>query len=156
MLEIDIPGGPELRLDHLVLDFNGTIAVDGEVIPGVRELMESLASRLAVHVLTADTHGQVRDVLADYPCQVEIIGKEAQDRAKLDFVDGLGRGSCVAVGNGQNDARMLEGVALGIAVMQTEGIAVPSLMAADVACTSIQDALGLLVNPLRLKATLRR
>lgn len=31
MIEINIPGGSTLQLDHLVCDVNGTLAVDGQV-----------------------------------------------------------------------------------------------------------------------------
>lgn len=34
MLDIDIPGFGHLHLQHLVLDFNGTLALDGHVQPG--------------------------------------------------------------------------------------------------------------------------
>ncbi len=35
MLEIDIPGKSTLKLSHLVLDYNGTVACDGHLLPGV-------------------------------------------------------------------------------------------------------------------------
>ena len=35
MIEIDIPGYKTLHLEHLVLDYNGTLAVDGVLIDGV-------------------------------------------------------------------------------------------------------------------------
>ena len=57
MIEINIPGFGDLRLSHLVLDFNGTLAVDGRLLPGVGDALTSLASQLAVHVITADTFG---------------------------------------------------------------------------------------------------
>jgi soluble P-type ATPase len=55
MMEINIPGLKALRLTHLVLDFNGTLACDGKVLEGVRERLEALARELEIHVLTA-TH----------------------------------------------------------------------------------------------------
>lgn len=55
MLTIDIPGGQTLQLSHLALDFNGTIAIDGEVIAGVPERLIKLAGLLQIHVITADT-----------------------------------------------------------------------------------------------------
>lgn len=36
MLIIEIPGRELLTLSHLVLDYNGTIAEDGEIIEGIR------------------------------------------------------------------------------------------------------------------------
>jgi soluble P-type ATPase len=50
---------------------------------------------------------------------------------------------------------MLKEAALGIAVVQEEGAFAETLMSADVVCTNIVSALGLLTNPLRLIATLR-
>ena len=35
MLTISIPGGATLDIEHLVLDYNGTLAVDGVLLPGV-------------------------------------------------------------------------------------------------------------------------
>jgi soluble P-type ATPase len=60
------------------------------------------------------------------------------------------------VGNGANDVDMLAEAALGIAVLGSEGLAVPALIAADVLAASIDEALELLLNPKRLVATLRR
>jgi len=37
VLAIDIPGYKELRLAYMVLDYNGTLACDGELIDGVAE-----------------------------------------------------------------------------------------------------------------------
>lgn len=34
MIEINIPGFGSLELDHLVLDYNGTMALDGQLIEG--------------------------------------------------------------------------------------------------------------------------
>lgn len=35
MWQAEVPGRGTLRLEHLVLDLNGTIAQDGELVPGV-------------------------------------------------------------------------------------------------------------------------
>ena len=34
MLRTDIPGFGSLRIEHLVLDYNGTLALDGRMLPG--------------------------------------------------------------------------------------------------------------------------
>lgn len=54
MIEIDIPGCLKFQLKHIVLDYNGTIAFDGVLIPGVKENLVVLADQLEVHILTAD------------------------------------------------------------------------------------------------------
>jgi soluble P-type ATPase len=155
MIEIDIPGFGELRLEHLVLDYNGTLAVDGRLLFGVRERLERLAAHLTIHVITADTFGKAADYLVNIPCQLAILRPGGQDETKRDFVRGLGAEKCVCVGNGRNDRFMLQEAALGIAVLQDEGAAAVTLAAADMVTPDIQSALDLLVQPLRLVATLR-
>ena len=155
MIEIHIPGGKHLKLKHLVLDYNGTLAFDGELLPKVKETLIALAPKIDVHVLTADTFGKARDRLDGVPCHVEIIPKDNQDNGKLNYVEKLGADSVISIGNGRNDKLMLKDAALGIAVIQEEGASADTLLAADVICTDIISALELLFNPLRLVATLR-
>lgn len=155
MLEIAIPGGESLRLDHLVADFNGTLARDGILLPGVADAFWNLAERLDLHVVTADTHGGARAALAGLPCQLAILPEGGQDAAKLAYLDRLGAARCVALGNGRNDRLMLAAARLGIAVIEAEGVAVETLLAARIAAPGIAAALGLLLNPARLTATLR-
>lgn len=57
MLNIEIPGREPLALCHLVLDYNGTIAVDGKLLPELAAPLGELSRTLEVHVLTADTYG---------------------------------------------------------------------------------------------------
>lgn len=155
MLEITIPGHETLHLAHLVLDYNGTLACDGRLLDGVAERLQTLAAQLQVHVLTADTFGSVRAAMADLPCTVYILPPGAQDAGKLAYVERLPAGRCVCIGNGRNDHRMLEAAALGVVVVQEEGAAVQTLLAADVAAPTILAALDLLSEPNRLAATLR-
>ena len=155
MLEMTIPGYKTLLLSYLVLDYNGTVACDGRLIPGVRERLEVLAKRVSIHILTADTFGSVQKETVGIPCEVVVIGKENQTQAKADYVRQLGLQKTVSVGNGRNDALMLKETVLGIAVIQEEGGAVETLLAADIVTRSILDALDLLLHPLRLTATLR-
>ena len=70
MIRIDIPGGTRLLLEHLVLDFNGTLACDGELLPGVRQRLQPLSESIRIHVVTADTFGRAREQLAGLPCQL--------------------------------------------------------------------------------------
>jgi soluble P-type ATPase len=155
MIEIDIPGYKTLHLEHLVLDYNGTLAVDGVLIDGVVEMLESLSTQLEIHVITADTFGQVEAAMAGLPCRVLILPPGQQDTAKLTYVGQLGLDRTVCIGNGRNDRLMLKESALGIAVIEEEGAAAETLMAADAVCPSILSAFALLTNPLRLTATLR-
>ena len=85
MIAHTIPGLGTLRLQHLVLDFNGTLALDGRLLPGVRPRLRRLARRLELHVVTADTFGSVRRVLTglapDVLAALLEAGAEPQDLA---------------------------------------------------------------------------
>ena len=155
MIEIRIPGHRTLRLEHLVMDYNGTLACDGTLLDGVKEGMTALKDHLRIHVLTADTFGQAAAQLDGLPCTLSILGERNQDIGKLDYVRDLGAEGVVAVGNGRNDRMMLKEAALGIALILDEGAAVETIRSADVVCTSVPSAFSLLTNPLRLTATLR-
>ena len=155
MITADVPGFSKLQLAHLVVDFNGTLAVDGELLPGVREALSDFAPSIRIHVITADTFGFAGEQLAGLPVDLTITPAEGQAEAKLRLVSELGAESVVAVGNGRNDRKMLSAAALGIALTQREGGSAEALASADIVSTSVLDALELLRNPKRLVATLR-
>ena len=155
MIEVNIPGFKTLKLKHLVLDHNGTLAVDGILVNGVKEALKALAEKLKIHVLTADTFGKARPQLEGIPCKLSILPLDNQDVGKMEYVIGLDSENAVCMGNGRNDKLMLQAAALGVAVILEEGVAVETMVAADVVCKDIISALELLTNPLRLTATLR-
>lgn len=156
MLTFNIPGYTELHIEHLVLDFNGTLAVDGIPLAGVQERLAELSRLVHVHVITADTHGSVKSHFQAGVIAVQILADENQCQQKLDFVTGLGAASTIAIGNGYNDHLMLKEAAIGIAVLQKEGLAGMALANADLVFDDILDALDCLRHPMRLVASLRR
>ncbi len=156
MLTIDIPGVKTYGFEHLVLDFNGTIAVDGRIVNGIRERLDELRSYLDIHVITADTNGSVHQECRQFPVNVHVIGKEDQAGEKKRFVEELGPERTVAIGNGSNDEEMFRVAALAVAVLGKEGCALPSMLASDIVVVNIEDGLDLLLKPHRLQATLRR
>lgn len=155
MIEINIPGFKNLQIGHVVCDYNGTLAVDGELLPGVRDLLTELASNVNIHVITADTFGLAEDQLSGLPVKLKIIPIEYQAEEKLEFISALGIDTVFAIGNGMNDRQMLNSAAIGVALIQKEGASAATLACADVVSLSILDGLELLRNPKRLIATLR-
>ncbi len=155
MIAIDIPGHGPLALTHLILDLNGTIATDGALIDGVRDRVLRLGERLEVHLVTADTYGVAAEIAPSIGATLSTVrsGHETEDKAEI--VERFGAAHVAAIGNGANDARMLELAALGIAVMGQEGIAREAFVSADVIVPGINEALDLLLMPQRLRATLR-
>lgn len=154
MIEIAIPGGRSLAIAHLVLDVNGTLALDGALLPGVKPRLEALRQQVQVHLLTADTHGKQAAVDAELGLQATIIRHGAAEKGA--YVLGLGGEQVAAVGNGANDLVMFNAASLRIAVLGPEGLAAPLVAAADVLVRDIADGLDLLLYPSRLIATLRR
>jgi soluble P-type ATPase len=151
---LDLPQGPD-QFHRLVLDFTGTLAEDGALIPGVADRLHRLAEVIDITVITADTFGSARGALEGVPVEIRII---ADGREKARLVESMAKGaegSVVAIGNGRNDIPMMAVAGLGIAVIGPEGAASGLLSAAQVVCRDINDALDLLLHPLRLKATLR-
>ncbi|MDH7570318.1 MAG: HAD family hydrolase [Armatimonadota bacterium] len=155
MIEQEVPGFGAVRVAHVVADMNGTLAVRGNLVPGVAERLRRLAERVAVHVVTADTYGAARRLFQELPVTLTILHQCGEAAAKEEYVRGLGADVVAALGNGRNDAPMLAAARVGIAVLEGEGCATAALQAADVLTRSILDALDLLLDPLRLKATLR-
>lgn len=155
MFELDIPGFGAVQLQHLVTDFTGTLSVDGSLFPDTDWRLNRVAEFLDVHVLTADTFGKARDELASTNCLVRILEGERHDQQKEAYIRDLGADGVIALGNGKNDRMMLRAARIGVAVCLQEGCAADAVLAADIMVTSIVDALDLLLNPKRLKATLR-
>ncbi|MFZ5571083.1 MAG: HAD family hydrolase [Thermodesulfobacteriota bacterium] len=155
MIQVTIPGHGDIQLHHLVLDYNGTLAVDGRLVPGVKQILMELSQVVEIHVVTADTFGQAAANLEGLPCRLTILPEGRQDEGKRDFVRSLGAHRTCSMGNGRNDCLMLAESALGVAVILEEGASARAVTAANVVCTDIVAALRLLQNPLRLKATLR-
>lgn len=156
MIELNIPGRDPLRLQHLVTDVNGTLAIDGQLMDGIVRRISSLRDRLTIHMLTADTHGKQSQI--DFLLNLKAVRIQPGDEArqKADYVRQLGAETVVAIGQGANDAQMLKAATLGIAVISVEGLAVECLQSADLLVPDSLSALDLLENPLRILASLRK
>lgn len=155
MFELDIPGFGAIRLEYLVSDFTGTLSVDGKVLPGVREQLDTIAGFMKVQILTADTFGMAKAELEGVKCEMHILQGENHDAQKEAYIRKLGAESVIAFGNGNNDRKMLRAARVGVAVCLKEGCATDAATSTDIIVTSITDGLDLLLNPKRMKATLR-
>lgn len=153
-IDVDIGSG-RIELRRLVLDLNGTIACDGILLPGIEERIDALRGRLAIQLVSGDSFGTAATVGRRLGVPVVSLDADAQGVQKRDVIKRIGRESVVVIGNGCNDALALEIAALGICVIGPEGAAAAALRAADIVVGSAASALDLLVNPIRLRATLR-
>jgi soluble P-type ATPase len=155
MITVAIPGQEVLLIERVVLDVNGTLTLDGALIGGVAERIARLQERATVELLTADTRNRLDDIARLLQVRGVRLAGEAIGDQKRAYVERLGPARVAAIGNGMNDRGMLAAAALSIAVIGPEGAARAALGVADVVVASITDALELLLDPLRLVATLR-
>lgn len=154
-MKINIPGYNKVEFTDIIFDFNGTLAIDGVVIKKIKEKITELSKSLIIHVVTGDTYGNVVNLLKDFPCKVHIILSTNQSEEKLKYLMSLDPEKTIAVGNGRNDKLLLNHAGLGIAVLQEEGLFIETLTNANVLFKNIIDVFDSLLNPTRLKATLR-
>ena len=150
-MRIHIPGRGPLELDHLVFDFNGTLACDGRITDEVLALLAVIAQKIDLIVATADTFGTAATTFEPAGIAWRRI-KTGGDKAQL--VEGFG-GNTAVVGNGANDAMMFRAADLAVAVVGPEGAASAALLAADIVVSSIEAGLELFLHPNRIVATLR-
>ena len=156
MIELTIPGRGVYELEHLVMDVNGTLAIDGQLMDGVAEKIASLRDKLTIHLLTADTHGKQTVIDQQLGLTAVRIAPGGESLQKAEYVRRLDSEKVIAIGQGANDAEMLEIARLGICVMSAEGSAKETLLAADLVVPNIIHALDLLEKPQRIVATLRK
>lgn len=155
MFQLEIPGFGEVQLEYLVSDYTGTLSFDGRLLPGLAEKIKRVSEILEIHILTADTFGMAREQLEGLPVKVKVLEGPRHDLQKQEYVRKLGPDKVIALGNGMNDRFMLKEARIGVGILLGEGIAAEALQNADILVLSPLDAFDLLLNPKRLKATLR-
>ncbi len=155
MFNLEIPGYGKLEIKNLILDYNGTIAKDGKLLDGLKEMIIELDSLVDIYVLTADTYGSVEKEMAGLPVNIQIIKGENELVEKRDFVRELGSQETMGIGNGYNDQLMFKEVKISIAVLGNEACATILFNIANLIVKDIFDALELILNPTRLRASLR-
>ena len=151
-----IPNYSDLVIENIVFDYNGTLAVNGLVSCKTKELLKTLCGKFKVYVITADTFGSVKQELVGYSLEVKVLHTSEHTQEKAEFIKQLGAQNTVALGNGNNDANMLELAELSIAIAGKEGCSTKTLLQSDIVCHNIDDAIELFLNPNRLVATLRK
>ncbi len=151
-MKIVIPGVSTLNLKHVFIDYNGTIANSGKLISGVMDQLIELSKIYEVYILTGDTYGTVREVLKPYPIEV-ILAYTAKDKHRI--IKEYTPNTCIAIGNGSIDYKMLKEAALGLAVIGKEGCSSKAILNADIVVNHIEDALNIIKHPNHIIATLK-
>lgn len=153
-ISIRRPGQFDLEIDHLMIDYEGTLAIDGRVHPKAKEKINLLSKRLAIHILTTGERVKVEERLRRVKAQLIFLTPGAAEEAKLDLLRRLGPERTVAIGNGADDVRVFEEAGFSICVVGREGASGEALRKADLVVTDILHGLDFLLKPLRQQATL--
>ena len=93
MIELQIPGYGKLSLRRLLLDYNGTLAKDGALLPGVRERLDRLGKRLEIHVVTADTFGSVAREMEGTSVEIQVLESDDHTAEKREILERLESGN---------------------------------------------------------------
>jgi P-type E1-E2 ATPase len=155
MISVPVPGWGELSLEYLMVDFNGTAAIDGKLKKDVKDAIEKISRYIKVFIITADSYDSVDAEMATSNITFIKVNKNSSGDEKAKVVRELGPEKIVAIGNGSNDAAMLKEAALGIAVIGEEGCSTALIKEADLIVTDVVKAFGLIMHPERILATLR-
>jgi P-type E1-E2 ATPase len=155
MISVPVPGWGELSLEYLMVDFNGTAAVDGKLKKDVKDAIEKISRYIKVFIITADSYDSIDAEMAASNITFIKVNKNSSGEEKAKVVRELGPEKIVAIGNGSNDAAMLKEAALGIAVIGDEGCSTALIKEADLLVADIMKAFGLIMHPERILATLR-
>ena len=154
-MHIEIPGYTTYDLKYLLLDYNGTVALDGAIKPSVKELIREISTELEVFILTADTHGTAAAECAELPVTLKTFPTATAMDSKLEILNSLGADNCCTIRNGRNDLLMCRESALSISVIGEEGCYSKLITQTNITVKNIEDGFELLLKPKRLIATLR-
>ncbi len=152
-IDVAFKDSDHLKINHLILDLNGTIAIDGVVIEGVPERIRKIKELgIEIYLFTGDTNGNGQAIADQLGIKLK-IAKDAE--AKKLFAIEFDTNKTATIGNGRIDLDLFNTVNLSIAVIQKEGAFTKTLLAADLTTNSILDALDLFIYPNRMIASLR-
>ncbi|OGP92663.1 MAG: hypothetical protein A2156_04735 [Deltaproteobacteria bacterium RBG_16_48_10] len=154
MITIQRPGRNPLEIGFILIDFEGTLASDHRVHPKAKDKISLLSKRAKIYILTKAGKEVMEKTLGKLNAEVVYVTEGEASQRKLELSNRLGKNRLVAIGNGVDDASMIEEAGLGICVIGKEGSSGEALRKADVVVTNILDALDFLLKPLRQKATL--
>lgn len=155
MIELNIPGITNLKIEHAIFDMNGTLSENGIIKERVKVLLNKLANHVAIQIITSDTFGNANESVKGINAELKIIKGNNSAQKKTELVYELGYSKTVVIGNGYNDHAMFKQGVIGIGIMGTEGLAVKAVLQCDIIINSVENAIGLLLNPKKLVATLR-
>jgi soluble P-type ATPase len=156
MILIQRSGQEPLEIDFILLDFEGTLVSDRRIHPKAKDKINLLSKRTKIYILATGEKERLEEVLIKVKAEIIYLKEGEASQRKLDLLRQLGAARTLAIGNGVDDAPMIEEARLGICIIGKEGASAEAIQKADVVVTNILDALDFLLKPLRQKATLSK
>lgn len=143
-----------MEINTIVLDLNGTLAVQGKIVNGAKERLRKV-NDLGIRVLlfTGDARGNANSFCSELGIEFKKAGSQ---REKEQFFLELDTKKTAAIGNARIDNGNFKHAKLSIATLQAEGIHTGILKHVDIIVLSINDALDLFLDVDTMKATMRK
>lgn len=154
MIEVTIPGRGKYQIENIVFDYNGTIAMDGNMSIETINNIKELSGLVKIHILTADTYGTVTAKCSGLPVNLLTFPSDNAAIYKRKIVESL-KGDTICFGNGFNDMEMFKISTISVCIMGEEGCSGKLIPLSDIVVSSIHDGFELLFKTDRIKATLR-
>jgi soluble P-type ATPase len=156
MISIQRPGMESLDIHFVLIDFEGTLAMDGRVHPKAKDKVNLLSKRVTITILTKSNREKVEETLRKMRAEILYVTEGDSSQQKLNALQRLGAHQTAVIGNGLDDVRILEQAGLGMCVIGKEGASAEAMAKADLVVTHVLDALDFLLKPLRQRAMLGR
>ncbi len=156
-IHVKVPWGEKYIIQNVVFDLNGTLATNGEIAKTTEELLKELAQNTKIYIITADTHNTAEKLKEEIGelCEIIVLTSDEHDLEKARFVHSLGFRETVTLGNGANDLKMVQEGVLSFGVIGGEGAYGPLLTKVDIVVNNIDHAIKMLLNPMKIVATIR-
>src|SRR6476620_6455238 len=118
-MEIAIPGQDPFEITTLILDLNGTLTIDGILIPGVKERIEKIQreQKLRTVLFTGDTLGTGGAIAKELDIEVRKTPTALDKRSEAWK---LGAKESATIGNGNIDLELFKVTRFRIMVLQDE------------------------------------
>jgi len=156
MISIQRPGMESLDIHFVLIDFEGTLAMDGRVHPKAKDKVNLLSKRATITILTKSNREKVEETLKKMKVEILYVTEEDSSQQKLNVLQRLGPHQTAVIGNGLDDVRIMEQAGLGLCVIGKEGSSAEAVVKADLVVTNVLDALDFLLKPMRQRAALGR
>jgi len=156
MISIQRPGMESLDIHFVLIDFEGTLAMDGRVHPKAKDKVNLLSKRATIYILTKSNREKVEETLTKMKVEILYLTEGDSSQQKLNVLQRLGSHQTAVIGNGLDDVRIMEQAGLGMCVIGKEGSSAEAMAKADLVVSNVLDALDFLLKPLRQRATLSR